>query len=82
MDKQITFRFAQGTAAGALRGLATSGSTRSTAPASPPAGCGRRAAAASFTNQTCPFTGAVTGSHRIYLVFSQATGGPASGFGC
>jgi len=34
-----------------------------------------------YTSQTCPFTGTVTGPHRIYLVFSQAPGGPTAGFG-
>ena len=34
-----------------------------------------------YTSQPCAFTGAVSGSHRIYLTFRQAPGGPATGFG-
>ena len=33
-----------------------------------------------YREVSCPFTGA-TGSHRVYLTFRQATGGPATGFG-
>jgi hypothetical protein len=81
MDKQITFRFANNQAAGSLRGLvdvrldAVDGSSIAT--------CELRATGSNgvYTSQTCPFTGAVSGSHRIYLTFRQAPGGPAGGFG-
>ena len=81
MDKQITFRFANNQAAGTLRGLVD---VRLDAVDGPSiATCELRATGGNgtYTSQTCPFTGAVTGSHRLYLVFSQAPGGPATGFG-
>jgi type 1 glutamine amidotransferase/PKD repeat protein len=81
MDKQITFRFANNQPAGTLRGLVD---VRLDAPDGPSvATCELRSTGNNgvYTDQTCPFTGAVTGSHRIYLVFSQASGGPATGFG-
>jgi type 1 glutamine amidotransferase len=81
MDKQITFRFANNQAAGTLRGLvdvrldAVDGPVIATCELRSTGGNG------TYTDQTCPFTGTVTGSHGIYLVFRQAPGGPASGFG-
>jgi len=81
MDKQITFRFANNQAAGTLRGLvdvrldAVDGPSIATCELRSTGGNG------TYTSQTCPFTGAVTGPHRIYLVFSQAPGGPTAGFG-
>ncbi len=81
MDKQITFRFASNQAAGALRGLVD---VRLDAVDGPViASCELRSTGGNgtYTNQTCPFTGTVTGSHPVYLVFRQATGGPATGFG-
>jgi PKD repeat protein/type 1 glutamine amidotransferase len=81
MDKQITFRFANNQAAGTLRGLVD---VRLDAVDGPSiATCELRSTGNNgvYTSQTCPFTGAVTGPHRIYLVFSQAPGGPATGFG-
>lgn len=81
MDKQITFRFANNQAAGSLRGLVD---VRLDAVDGPSiATCELRATGNNgvYTSQTCPFTGAVSGSHRIYLTFRQAPGGPATGFG-
>ena len=81
MDKQITFRFANNQAAGTLRGLVD---VRLDAVDGPViATCELRSTGANgtYTDQTCPYTGTVTGSHGIYLVFRQAAGGPASGFG-
>jgi PKD repeat protein/type 1 glutamine amidotransferase len=34
-----------------------------------------------YTEQTCPLTGDVTGSFKVYLTFRQATGGPATQMG-
>jgi hypothetical protein len=34
-----------------------------------------------FTSQRCQFSTPVSGSRRLYLVFRQADGGPATGFG-
>jgi len=81
MDKQITLRFASSAAAGSLRGLvdvrldAVDGTSIAT--------CELRATGSNgvYTSQPCAFTGAVSGSHRIYLTFRQAPGGPATGFG-
>ena len=81
MEKQITFRFANNQAAGTLRGLVD---VRLDAVDGPSiATCELRSTGnnGTYTSQTCAFTGAVTGSHRIYLVFRQAPGGPATGFG-
>jgi PKD repeat protein len=81
MDKQITFRFANNQPAGTLRGLvdvrldAVDGTVIAT--------CELRSTGANgvYTSQTCPFTGTVSGSHRVYLTFRQAPGGPATNFG-
>jgi type 1 glutamine amidotransferase/PKD repeat protein len=81
MDKQITLRFANNQAAGTLRGLVD---VRTDAVDGPViATCELRSTGGNgtYTSQICPFTGAVTGSHRIYLTFRQAPGGPATGFG-
>ena len=75
MDKQITFRFANNRRPARCAAWWTSGSTRSTARASPRASCGRRGTTAS-TRTRLPVHRAVTGSHRIYLTFRQAPGRP------
>ncbi len=81
MDKQITFRFANNQAAGTLRGLVDVRLDTVGGPVI--ATCELRSTGNNgvYTSQTCPFTGTVTGSHRVYLTFRQATGGPATGFG-
>ena len=83
MNQEITFRFAQATAAGALRGLVDVRLDSVDGPIV--ATCELRSTGGNnnntYTNQTCPFTTPVTGSRRIYLVFRQAGGGPATGFG-
>ena len=81
MDQAITFRFANNAAAGSTRGLVE---VRLDSPTGPVAATCTLLATGSnavFTSQRCPFTTPVTGSRRIYLVFRQADGGPATGFG-
>ncbi len=81
MDQAITFRFASNAAANSVRGLVE---VRLDSPAGPVAATCTLLATGSnnvFTSQTCPFTSPVSGSRRIHLVFRQADGGPATGFG-
>ncbi|MDF2731438.1 MAG: carbohydrate-binding protein, partial [Desertimonas sp.] len=84
MDNSIAFRFAQATAAGALRGMVE---VRLDAVDGPIVGnCELRSTGDNnvYTTQTCPLTltaAQEAAPHRIYLVFRQATGGPAAGFG-
>jgi cytochrome c len=81
MDQAITFRFANNAAAGSTRGLVE---VRLDSPTGPVAATCTLLATGSnavFTSQRCPFTTPVTGSRRIHLVFRQADGGPAAGFG-
>jgi PKD repeat protein len=81
MDQAITFRFANNSAAGSTRGLVD---VRLDSPTGPLAATCTLLATGSnntFTSQTCPFSTPVTGSRRLYLVFRQVPGGPATGFG-
>jgi cytochrome c len=81
MDQAITFRFANNAAAGSTRGLVE---VRLDSPTGPTAATCTLLATGSnavFTSQRCPFATPVTGSRRIYLVFRQADGGPATGLG-
>ena len=81
MDKQITIRFANNQAVGTLRGLldvrvdAVDGPVIATCELRSTGGNG------TYQSTTCLFTGTVSGSHRVYLTFRQAPGGPATGFG-
>jgi hypothetical protein len=81
MNQEITFRFAQATAGNALRGLAEVHLDSVDGPIA--ATCELRSTGNNntYTNQTCPFTTPVTGSRRMYVVFRQAPGGPATAFG-
>jgi PKD repeat protein/type 1 glutamine amidotransferase len=81
MDKSITFRFAQATAAGTTRGLVDVRLDSATGPVVATCTLASTGGANTYTNQTCPFTEPVTGSRRIYLTFRQAPGGPATNFG-
>ena len=76
----ITVRFANNQAAGTLRGHldvrldAVDGDVAAT--------CELRSTGSNgvYQDVSCPVAG-ITGSHRVYLTFRQATGGPATGFG-
>ena len=81
MDQQITFRFAQATAAGAARTVAE---VRLDSPTGPVAASCTLVSTGNnntYTDQTCPFTNPVTGSRKLYVVFTQAPGGPTTGIG-
>jgi cytochrome c len=81
MNQEITFRFANNQPAGTVRGLVDVRLDSATGPIA--ATCTLTATGANnvFTSQTCPFTSPVTGSRRLFLVFRQAAGGPATNFG-
>jgi PKD repeat protein len=81
MDKSITFRFAQATAAGAVRGIADVRLDSVTGPVVASCTLLSTGGANTYTNQTCPFTETVSGSRRIYVTFRPAPGGPATNFG-
>jgi hypothetical protein len=76
---QLTVRFANNQAAGTLRGLLD---IRLDAVDGPVVGsCELRSTGNNgvYSSIACPVS--ATGSHRVYLTFRQATGGPATGFG-
>jgi PKD repeat protein/type 1 glutamine amidotransferase len=78
---ELTVRFANNQAAGTLRGLLD---VRVDAVDGPVvASCELRSTGGNgvYNSIPCPLAGGVTGSHRVYLTFRQATGGPAGGFG-
>jgi hypothetical protein len=81
MNQEIVFRFANNAAAGSTRGLVEVHLDSVTGPVAATCTLTATGSNNTFTSQTCPFTTPVTGSRRIFLVFRQATGGPASNFG-
>jgi PKD repeat protein/type 1 glutamine amidotransferase len=81
MDKAITFRFAQATAAGATRGLVDVRLDSATGPVVATCTLVSTGGANTYTSQTCPFTESFSSSRRVYLAFRQAVGGPATNFG-
>ena len=81
MNQEITFRFAQNSTAGTTRGLAEVRLDSPTGPIAATCTLVSTGGGNTYTNQTCPFTTPVVGSHKLYIVFAQAPGGPTGGFG-
>ena len=81
MSQEITFRFAQNSAPGTVRGLVDVRTDSPTGDVVATCTLVGTAGTNTYTNQVCAFTTPVTGSRRLYLAFRQAPGGPATNFG-
>ena len=81
MNKGIAFRFAQASAAGTARGLVEVRADSPTGDVVATCTLAATGGANTYTTQPCAFTSPVTGSRRLYLMFRQAPGGPATNFG-
>jgi cytochrome c len=81
MSQEITFRFAQASAPGTVRGLVDVRTDSPTGDVVATCTLVATGGANTYTNQPCSFTTPVTGSRRLYLAFRQAPGGPATNFG-
>jgi cytochrome c len=81
MSQQITFRFANASAAGSTRGLVDVRLDSATGPTVATCTLVATGGPNTYTDQTCAFAQPVTGARKLYLAFRQAPGGPATNFG-
>ena len=77
----LSFRFANNAAAGTPRGLVEVRLDSVTGPVAAACTLAATGSNNTFASQQCAFTSPVSGSRRVYLVFQQAAGGPATNFG-